>query len=87
MNQNSDMPEKPDKPVRVGKLDTLADLRKELGRLYRVARQKEGRDVDAATAWKLAQVLNAIGRLLVDGELEKRIFDLEQRLQQVGDRA
>jgi hypothetical protein len=70
----------PYKSVRVGRLDTLAGVRNELAKLYRVARQRLGEDVDVQSAAKLAYLLNCIGRSLEGYELEKRIEELELRL-------
>jgi hypothetical protein len=65
--------------VRVGKLDTIAAVRKELRRLYRAARRAAGPDSDALAASKLAYLLNSIGRSLEGAELGKRIERLEKR--------
>jgi hypothetical protein len=66
--------------VRVGKLNSLEDIRNELARLYRAARKAAGPLPDAATAAKLAYLLNTIGRSLEGAELEKRIDQLERAL-------
>ncbi len=66
--------------VRVGRLDTIADVRRELARLYRVARHTAGGKLDAVTASKLAYLLNCIGRSLEGSDLERRIAMLETRL-------
>lgn len=65
---------------RVGKLDTLEDVRKELGRLYRAARRKSGPEPDAAIAAKLAYLLQAVGRTIEGSEMEKRVSNLEKKL-------
>jgi hypothetical protein len=67
--------------VRVGKLNTLGDVRRELGRLYRAARRTSGPELDAVTASKLAYLLNSVGRSLEAYELEKRIAALEACLE------
>lgn len=64
--------------VRVGKLDTLEGVRRELGKLYRAARRTAGPGPDAATAAKLAYLLQAIGRALDGSELERRVQALER---------
>jgi hypothetical protein len=46
--------------VRVGPLEQIADIKREAGRLYKAARQKAGNDIDPATAYRLAQVLNIV---------------------------
>lgn len=65
--------------VRVGRLDTLEDVRRELGRLYRAARRASGAEPDAATAAKLAYLLQAVGRTIEGSDLEKRVMELERR--------
>jgi hypothetical protein len=65
--------------VRVGKLDTLEAVRRELGRLYRAARRTAGPDPDAATASRLAYLLVQIGRSIEGTELETRIAALERQ--------
>lgn len=66
--------------VRIGRLDTLASVRRELGRLYRVARKNAGGNVDAATAAKLGYLLNCIGRSLEASEIVRRLEALEQSI-------
>ena len=65
---------------RVGKLDTLEDVRKELGRLYRAARRKSGPEPDAVVAAKLAYLLQAVARTIEGSEMEKRVANLEKKL-------
>jgi hypothetical protein len=59
---------------RVGRLDTLPRVRRELVRLYTDARQ--GR-LDPCDASRLASVLALVGRLIEGGELETRLAELE----------
>ncbi len=59
---------------RVGRLDTLPRVRRELVRLYADARQ--GR-LDPRDASRLASVLALVGRLIEGGELEARLAELE----------
>lgn len=66
--------------VKVGKLDTLEGIRKEMARLYRSARKTAGARPDASTAAKLGYLLCMIGRTLEGVELEKRILELEKRM-------
>jgi hypothetical protein len=66
--------------IRVGKLNTLEDVRNELARLYRAARKAAGPLPDAATAARLGYLLSTIGRSLEGVELEKRIEELEKKL-------
>lgn len=84
MNTNTDLaggsPSSEGQAARVGKLDTLAGVRNEMARLYRVARKNAGKAVDAPTAAKLAYLLNCIGRSLEATELEKRIAAIEEHL-------
>jgi len=63
--------------IRIGRLDTIEGVRKELGRLYTSARRNAGRDVDAGTAAKLGYLLHSIAKTLEIAELEKRIAALE----------
>lgn len=58
-------------------LSTLGDVKTELARLYRQA--KAGK-VATADASRLAFILNSLGRVIVDSELEQRIQQLEQQL-------
>jgi hypothetical protein len=64
--------------VWVGKLETHADIRTELARLYRTARRTAGPDVDAFTASKLAYLLQQIGRSLEGSGIEQRLAALEE---------
>ncbi|KVW94402.1 hypothetical protein ABW22_13035 [Thiobacillus denitrificans] len=59
-------------------LSKLSDLKAELGRLYRQA--KSGK-VATSDASRLAFILNSLGRVIVDAELEQRIQQLEQQLE------
>jgi hypothetical protein len=58
------------------KLDTLQDIRREMARVYREARSGL---VDVQDATKLTWCLQAVGKVIEGGELEKRIETLEQR--------
>lgn len=62
-------------PVRVGRLDTLPRLRRELGRLYRDSRS--GR-IDAQSAARLASILAIMARLIEGSEFEERLARLEE---------
>jgi len=64
--------------VKVGKLDTIEAVRNEMARLYRSARKASGPEPDAATASKLAYLLNHIAKSIESAELEKRIEALER---------
>jgi len=66
--------------VRIGRLDTIKEIRNELARLYRSARKAAGTKPDAATASKLAYLLNHIAKSIEGTELEKRISELEKGL-------
>jgi hypothetical protein len=59
--------------VRVGPLEQIADIKREAGRLYKAARQKAGNDIDPATAYRLAQVLNIVKGCIVDHEAVARL--------------
>ncbi|MFC0219035.1 hypothetical protein ACFFJ7_11590 [Pseudochelatococcus lubricantis] len=58
------------------KLDTLADVRREMAKLYRMARAET---LDVQDAARLANILMLIGRLIEGGEFEKRLEALEGR--------
>lgn len=58
------------------KLDTLADVRREMAKLYRMARAET---LDVQDAARLANILMLIGRLIEGGEFEKRLEALEAR--------
>lgn len=58
------------------RLDTLADVRREMAKLYRMARAET---LDVQDAARLANILMLIGRLIEGGEFEKRLEALEAR--------
>jgi hypothetical protein len=72
---------KPCRPpgVRVSRLDTLAHVRREAGRIYRQARRFEGRDIDALTALRLSMILGTVRQSIEMEELERRVQALEKR--------
>lgn len=57
------------------KLGTIADIKRELARLYREARREE---ISTQTATRLAYLLNMMAQLIESAELEKRVNALEQ---------
>ena len=57
------------------KLDTLQDVKREMGKLYREARSGL---IDPQDATKQVWILQAIGKVIVDAELETRIELLEK---------
>jgi len=61
--------------VRV-KLNTVADVQRELAKLYRLARAKK---MDTSEASKLANILMLIARIMETSDLEERIARLEGR--------
>ena len=64
------------KPARYrAKLDTLADVRREMAKVYREARSGL---IDNQDATKQVWILQAIGKVIVDHELEQRIEALEK---------
>jgi hypothetical protein len=71
--------------IRVGKLDSISDIRTELARLYRTARRTAGAEVEAATATKLAFLLQCISRSLEGAEMETRISMLEKKLVEINE--
>jgi hypothetical protein len=59
--------------VRV-KLNTVADVQRELSKLYRLARAKK---MDTSEASKLANILMLVARIMETSDLEERIARLE----------
>lgn len=78
MSWPSTQSENPDTPrpvqVRV-KLNTVADVQRELSKLYRLARAKK---LDVSEASKLSNILVMIARIMETGDLEARIEALEK---------
>ena len=78
MSWPSTQSETPDTPrpvqVRV-KLNTVADVQRELSKLYRLARAKK---LDVSEASKLSNILVMIARIMETGDLEARIEALEK---------
>ena len=68
-------PATPATPVRVGRLESARDVRRELARLYRRSLRGE---LPAADASKLGSVLNHILTSVRVDELEARLVALEQ---------
>ena len=64
--------------TRVGRLDTVTNVRRELVRVYVEARQ--GR-LDVVEASRLGNILAIIGRLIEGADLEPRIAELERARQ------
>lgn len=60
---------------RVGQLDTLTRVRREMTKLYKEARQKK---LDAPDATRLVFILKSIAQLIESSDLEKRIEALEE---------
>jgi hypothetical protein len=65
----------PPKP-RIGRLDTLAGIRKELGRVYREARRGE---LHASTATRLAYILETLRKGIELEVIEQRLRALEEK--------
>ena len=61
-------------PVRVVRLDTAGDVRRELARLYRACRRG---DVPAPDGSKMACILGLIIRSIETAEIEERLNRLE----------
>lgn len=58
------------------KLDSLQDVRREMAKVYREARSGV---VDVQDATKLTWMLQAVGKVIEDSDLEKRIEALEKK--------
>ena len=56
------------------KLGSIAEVRREMARVYRDAR---GKQIDTADASRLSYILVSIGKMIELDELEKRISQLE----------
>lgn len=56
------------------KLGSVADIKRELARLYREARREE---ISTQTATRLAYLLNMMAQLIETAELEKRVEAIE----------
>lgn len=80
LNETEDLSLNPPSEIRVGKLDTIENVRAEMAKLYRAARRASGINPDAATAAKLAYLLNHISRSIEGADLEKRIIELERMI-------
>ena len=75
LNGNELMPPPP--PPRVGRLDSLRGVRRELARLYTDARQ--GR-IQTGDASRLAFILATLAKILEQADLESRVAQLEDAL-------
>lgn len=64
----------PPPALRIGKLDTVGGIVRELGRLYREARRGQ---IDIADSTRLAFILKTIREALEASEIERRIAILE----------
>ena len=60
--------------VRIGKMDTLGGILKEMGAVYRLARRK---DIDTLDANRLVSMLAEMRRVMEVSELEQRLRALE----------
>ena len=58
------------------KLDTLADVKSEMARVYREARSQS---IDISDASKLTYMLGQIGKVIEGSDLENRIEQLEAK--------
>jgi hypothetical protein len=66
----------PPSSLRVGPLETVTDVKREAGRLYRAARRGKVAPGDAS---RLASVLALIMRVIEGAEIEARLTALEAR--------
>jgi hypothetical protein len=80
MNKANDSQQTPP-TVKVRNLDTLAGVRAELTRIYRLTAKNVGKGVLPQDATRLASVLATIGTLIKDSDLEKRIQAIEARFE------
>lgn len=70
------VPPTPAKREKFIPLTTLSQVKIELARLYR---QTKAGKVATSDASRLAFILNSLGRVIVDAELEQRVQQLEQQ--------
>ena len=56
------------------KLGSIAEVRRELARVYRDAR---GGNIETGDASRLSYILVSIGKLILDNEIEQRLTKLE----------
>ena len=61
---------------RVGRLKILADIRTELGRVYRAARRGE---ISTQDMTRFAYTLSVLGKLIVGDDLVRRVEQLEKQ--------
>jgi hypothetical protein len=57
------------------RLSTVHECTREMGRIYREARNKQ---IDTQTATRLCYILQSLAAMIRDGDLERRIELLEQ---------
>src|SRR3954454_13649101 len=70
----------PGVPRRIGPLDSIPSVRRELSSLYKAGRKQL---IPSGDAYRLGQLLGLLARLLETSDLEKRLQDMEQRLLQM----
>ena len=68
---------KPDPTPPKIKLNSIGDVRREMGTIYREARAGK---LDIADAGRLAYVLTAVGKLIEVELIEQRLAELERKL-------
>jgi hypothetical protein len=73
--QVEDLPQQKGQRYRC-KLDTLADVKREMAKVYRESRSET---IDVQVATKQIWMLQALGKLIVDSEIEQRLEALEQK--------
>lgn len=66
----------PPKPPKIG-LNSIGDVRREMGTIYREARAGK---LDISDAGRLAYVLTGIGKLIEVELIEQRLAELERKL-------
>jgi hypothetical protein len=66
--------------VRVGNVEQMDTLKRELARLYRACRRTAGPNPEPATGAQLARILSEIRGVIVDHEAMARLAALEARV-------
>jgi len=67
-------------PPRIGQLNSLTAVRREMVKVYREARQGQ---LDRQDASRLVFMLTAIGRLIESSDLEQRLEKVEAQIESV----
>jgi len=67
-----------EKQIRIGRLNNLGGILREMARVYKLARRRE---IETADASRLVGILTQLRNCVEAGDLERRITELESRYQ------